>query len=66
MNILYTTDNKFVGKVGACICSVFENNKEMDEIHIFIAGQKIERDNHEKFSANGRKISKRNNNFRVG
>ena len=28
MNILYTTNDKFVAKVAASICSVFENNKQ--------------------------------------
>ena len=49
MNILYTTNDQFVGKVGAGICSVFENNKELDQIHVFIAGQGITKENCEKF-----------------
>ena len=49
MNILYTTNDQFVGKVGAGICSVFENNKELDQIHVFIAGQGIAKENCEKF-----------------
>lgn len=49
MNILYTTNDQFVGKVGAGICSVFENNKDMEQIHIFIAGQEITKENCEKF-----------------
>ena len=49
MNILYTTNDQFVGKVGAGICSVFENNKDMEQIHIFIAGRGITKENCEKF-----------------
>lgn len=41
MNILYTTNDIFCAKVGASICSIFENNKEMEEITVYIIGQAI-------------------------
>lgn len=39
MNIVYTTNEAFVAKVAASICSVVENNKEADDIRIFVMGQ---------------------------
>ena len=48
MNILYTTDDKFVGKVGASICSVFDNNKSMEQISVYIIGQDISKENRRK------------------
>ena len=41
MNIVYTTNEAFVAKVAASICSIFENNKTQDDIRIFIVGQGI-------------------------
>lgn len=49
MNIVYTTNEAFVAKVAASICSVFENNKQMDEIRIFIVGQEISAESKRKF-----------------
>ena len=39
MNIAYTTNELFAAKVAASICSVFENNKGMEEIIIYIIGE---------------------------
>ena len=41
MNIVYTTDEAFTDKVAAGICSVFENNKEMEQINVYIVGQNL-------------------------
>lgn len=41
MNIVYTTDEAFTAKVAAGICSVFENNKEMEQINVYIVGQNL-------------------------
>lgn len=49
MNIMYTTNGNFVGKVATSICSVFENNKNMDEITVFIVGQGLTEEDNEKF-----------------
>lgn len=50
MNIVYTTNEAFVAKVAAGICSVFENNKDMSEIRIFIIGQELSEDSKIKFN----------------
>lgn len=39
MNILYTTNEAFTGKVATGICSVFENNKDMEQLVVYIIGQ---------------------------
>lgn len=49
MNIVYTTNELFVAKVAASICSVFENNKEMKAIRVFIVGQGISQNSKNKF-----------------
>ena len=49
LNIVYTTNEAFVAKVAASICSVFENNKEIDEIRVFIVGQGISKESKNKF-----------------
>lgn len=49
MNIVYTTNELFVAKVAASICSVFENNKEMKVIRVFIVGQGISQNSKNKF-----------------
>ena len=36
MNILFTLNNAFVPQVATCMCSIFENNKSMDEINIYL------------------------------
>lgn len=41
MNIAYTTNELFAAKVAASICSVFENNKDMEEIVIYIIGESL-------------------------
>ena len=41
MNILYTTNSNFTGKVATGICSVLENNKDIPEITVYIIGQDL-------------------------
>ena len=50
MNIVYTTNDLFCAKVGASICSIFENNKSADDITIFIIGQSLSTKNIKNFS----------------
>ena len=51
MNVLYTTNDVFCSKVGTGICSVFENNRDLDEIHVYIIGQEISFENKQRFQA---------------
>ena len=52
MNILYTTNDGFVGKVATGICSVFENNMDLPELTVYIIGQEISEKNKKKFTYN--------------
>lgn len=59
MNILYTTNDKFVAKVAASICSVFENNKQEKDICIYIIGQGISKENIHRFDKLQSKYNRR-------
>ena len=41
MNILYTLNDKFVPQVAAGICSVCENNKDIDNITFYLISKEI-------------------------
>lgn len=41
MNILFTLNNAFVPQVATCMCSIFENNKSMDEIDVYLLNTDI-------------------------
>lgn len=49
MNILYTVNNAFVSKVAASVCSLFENNRNVDQLIIYILTDKISLKNKDKF-----------------
>lgn len=61
MNILYTVNNLFVSKVAASICSLFENNRNVEQLMIYVLSDEISTYNKEKFrqleSEYGRKIA---------
>ena len=48
MNILYTLNDKFVPQVAAGICSVCENNKEIDNITFYLISKEISEENKQK------------------
>ncbi len=48
VNILYQSDNNYASYMGVSICSLFENNKEADEITVYIIDDDIDADNKEK------------------
>lgn len=41
MNIVYTTNDGFVPQVAACMASVYENNKDISELNIFVVSINI-------------------------
>ena len=47
MNILYTCDNNYVWLMGISTISLFENNKDLEDIHIYLLGEKISAENKE-------------------
>lgn len=48
MNILYTFDNNFVPQVAAGMCSICENNKDIEELNFFVFSLKITDENKKK------------------
>ena len=48
MNILYTLNDKFVPQVAAGICSVCENNKDIDNITFYLISKEITDENKKK------------------
>lgn len=48
MNILYTLNDKFVPQVAAGICSVCENNKDIDNINFYLISKEITDENKNK------------------
>lgn len=59
MNIVYTTNEAFTGKVAAGICSVFENNMDMERITIYIVGQNLSRKSIEDYKKLGLKYNRK-------
>lgn len=41
MNILYTCDNNFIWIAAVSMCSLFENNKKVDEIKVFLLSDNV-------------------------
>ena len=59
MNILYTLNNKFVPQVAAGICSVCENNKNVEKIKFYLISDKITEENKKKLVGLGEKYSRK-------
>lgn len=45
MNIMYTCDNNYVWLMGISAISLFENNKDIEELKVFLLGEGISREN---------------------
>lgn len=58
MNILYTLNDKFVPQVAAGICSVCENNKDMDNITFYLISKEITEENKEKLKDFAKKYNR--------
>ena len=50
MNILFTLNDAFVPQVATCMCSIFENNQSVEDIAIYLVGEKISEKNKEKLA----------------
>lgn len=55
MNILYTLNDKFVPQVAAGICSVCENNKDIEDIKFYLISKEITDENKSKLKEFGNK-----------
>lgn len=45
MNIIYTCDNNYIWLQGISMISLYENNKMMDELNVFLLGENISEEN---------------------
>lgn len=48
MNILYTCDNNYIWLMGISTISLFENNKSIADLHVYLLGENISNDNKER------------------
>lgn len=51
MKVLYTCDNNYVWLMGISTISLFENNKHIKELEVYLIGDKISDENNEKLEA---------------
>lgn len=58
MNILYTLNDKFVPQVAAGICSVCENNKDIENITFYLISKEISEENKKKLVEFGNKYNR--------
>ena len=47
MNILYTCDNNYVWIMGISMISLFENNKTIEDLNVYLLGDRISEENKE-------------------
>lgn len=48
MNIIYASDDNYAWLMGVSMVSLFENNRDVDEIHVFLFGDGITQENERK------------------
>lgn len=58
MNIVYTTDNNFVDKIATSMCSIFENNSNLESITIFLICQNVSLENQKLLIEFGKKYNR--------
>lgn len=58
MNILYTCDNNYVWLMGISMISLFENNKDIDKINVFLLGNEISAENSKKLTSIAKKYNR--------
>lgn len=58
MNILYTLNDKFVPQVAAGICSICENNKDLDNITFYLISKEITDENKNKLKEFAKKYNR--------
>lgn len=45
MKVMYTCDNNYVWLMGISVISLFENNKHVKELKVYLLGEKISKEN---------------------
>ncbi len=51
LNVLYLTDNNYAAFAGVSIVSMFENNKHIDKLHVYVIDDSIAQENKDKMLA---------------
>lgn len=58
MNVLYTCDNNYVWLMGISVISLFENNKNIDKLDVYLLGERISEENKSTLSKIGEKYGR--------
>lgn len=58
MTVVYTCDNNYVWLMGISAISLFENNKHIEELKVYLLGENICQENKEKLSGIGQKYGR--------
>ena len=56
MNILYTLNDKFVPQVAGGICSICENNKDVDDINFYLISNGISEENKKEYEETKKEV----------
>ena len=51
MNVILASDNGYAWLAGICMLSLFENNKQCEEINVWIFGDHISKENEDKLGS---------------
>ena len=52
MNVLYTCDDNYVWLMGISTISLFENNKTIEDLQVYLLGDNISQENKDKLKKN--------------
>ncbi|WP_347995743.1 glycosyltransferase family 8 protein [uncultured Eubacterium sp.] len=58
MNVMYTCDNNYIWLMGISTISLFENNKDIEELKVFLLGENISQENKERLKDIGNKYDR--------
>ena len=58
MKVMYTCDNNYVWLMGISTISLFENNKGIKDLKVYLLGENISEDNKKELKAIGKKYGR--------
>ena len=58
MNVLYTCDNNYVWLLGISAISMFENNRELQNLNVYLLGENISNENKQILTKIGEKYNR--------
>ncbi|WP_279123854.1 glycosyltransferase family 8 protein [Holdemania filiformis] len=59
MNVLYTCDDNYIWLMGISVISLFENNRQMSELNVYLLGENISDKNKQKLEEIGQKYNRK-------